>query len=55
MDRLDSEYASHARISNDKAASTEERAAAAEKLAEREKFLTPTYKTLALLYADLHE
>jgi acetyl-CoA carboxylase/biotin carboxylase 1 len=54
MERLDSQYAEHKKLSTD-AKSTEERATAAEKLAEREVFLQPTYKQLALLYADLHE
>ena len=33
----------------------EERAAAADALAKRETLLQPTYKQIALLYADLHE
>ena len=33
----------------------EERAAAADALAKRETLLQPSYKQIALLYADLHE
>jgi acetyl-CoA carboxylase/biotin carboxylase 1 len=55
MERLDSTYASHKRDSTDSTKSEEERATAAQLLAARESFLQPTYKQMALLYADLHE
>jgi len=55
MERLDSQYAEYKKLSTDSTISPEERASAAESLAERETFLLPTYKQLALLYADLHE
>ena len=55
MERLDSTYASHKRDSKDSTKSEEERATAAQLLAARETFLQPTYKQMALLYADLHE
>lgn len=55
MDRLDPTYAAHKRASVDKSKSDEERAQAAELLAKREQELQPAYKSLALLYADLHE
>lgn len=55
MERLDTEYASLKRDSKDSAKSAGERAAAAAALLKRETFLQPTYKQIALLYADLHE
>ncbi|KZW01238.1 hypothetical protein EXIGLDRAFT_603199 [Exidia glandulosa HHB12029] len=55
MDRLDATYAGHKRASLDKTKSDEERAQAAELLAKREQELQPAYKSLALLYADLHD
>jgi len=55
MERLDSTYASLKRDSKDNAKTTDERTAAASALAERETHLQPTYKQIALLYADLHE
>ncbi|KAI0918018.1 hypothetical protein AcV5_002805 [Taiwanofungus camphoratus] len=55
MERLDSTYASLKKDSADVTKSAEERAAAAEALAERETLLQPTYKQIALLYADLHD
>ena len=55
MERLDSTYASHKRDSKDPTKSDEERAKAAQLLTARETFLQPTYKQMALLYADLHE
>ncbi|KAH7094196.1 acetyl-CoA carboxylase [Auriculariales sp. MPI-PUGE-AT-0066] len=55
MERLDPVYASHARVSNDKAKTAEERAQAKDQLAQREKEIQPGYKALALLYADLHD
>jgi acetyl-CoA carboxylase/biotin carboxylase 1 len=55
MDRLDPTYSSLKRDSNDSSKSAEERSKASEALAEREAYLQPTYKQIALLYADLHE
>ena len=55
MDRLDDEYASLKRDSKDASKTADERAAASAALAKREILLTPTYKQIALLYADLHE
>ena len=55
MDRLDPEYAAFKKTSNDKSKSTEERAAATESFKKREADLMPTYKQIALLFADLHE
>ena len=55
MERLDSIYASLKRDSKDTSKSADERASAAANLAKRENFLQPTYKQIALLYADLHE
>ena len=55
MDRLDPEYSALKKGSNDVNKTAAEKAEAAEKLAAREKHLQPTYRQLALLYADLHE
>lgn len=55
MERLDSTYASLKRDSKDSSKSAEERAAATAALATRETLLQPTYKQIALLYADLHD
>lgn len=55
MERLDAEYAAYKQSSQDSSKTAEERAAAGEKLVERETQLQPAYKQLALLYADLHE
>ena len=55
MDRLDPEYSALKKASNDKTKSAEERAAATESLKKREADLMPTYKQIALLFADLHE
>ncbi|KIJ20620.1 hypothetical protein PAXINDRAFT_165527 [Paxillus involutus ATCC 200175] len=55
MERLDSPYASLKAASKDSSKSAEERAGAAEALADRETLLQPTYKQIALLYADLHD
>lgn len=55
MDRLDPEYADFKKASIDKTKSTEERAAATESFKKREAELMPTYKQIALLFADLHE
>jgi acetyl-CoA carboxylase/biotin carboxylase 1 len=55
MERLDSTYASLKAASKDPSISDEEKAAASQALADRETFLQPTYKQIALLYADLHE
>lgn len=55
MERLDSTYAELKRASKDTTKVADERAQATQALADRETFLQPTYKQLALLYADLHE
>ncbi|TFY67580.1 hypothetical protein EVJ58_g1545 [Rhodofomes roseus] len=55
MERLDSTYAALKKDSADASKTPEERAAAAEALAQRETLLQPTYKQIALLYADLHD
>ncbi|KIK95000.1 hypothetical protein PAXRUDRAFT_413240 [Paxillus rubicundulus Ve08.2h10] len=55
MERLDSPYASLKAASKDPSRSAEERAEASEALADRETLLQPTYKQIALLYADLHD
>ncbi|KAH9072271.1 acetyl CoA carboxylase [Lactarius deliciosus] len=55
MERMDTQYATFKRDSKDASKSPEERAAAAESLEEREVLLQPTYKQIALLYADLHD
>ena len=55
MERLDSTYASIKKASLDPASSAEDRAKAVEELDRREQLLQPTYKQIALLYADLHE
>lgn len=55
MERLDSTYATLKRDSKDASRSEKDRLAAAKALSERETFLQPTYKQIALLYADLHE
>lgn len=55
MERLDSTYAELKHASKDTAKTAEERAQATQALANREIFLQPTYKQIALLYADLHE
>ena len=55
MERLDATYASLKKDSVDASKTPEERAAAADALAKRETLLQPTYKQIALLYADLHE
>jgi acetyl-CoA carboxylase/biotin carboxylase 1 len=54
MERLDPTYALLKKNSKG-AASAEERIEASELPADREMFLQPTYKQIALLYADLHE
>jgi acetyl-CoA carboxylase / biotin carboxylase 1 len=55
MERLDSTYSSLKKESEDSAKTPEERAKASELLATREEYLQPTYKQMAILYADLHE
>jgi acetyl-CoA carboxylase/biotin carboxylase 1 len=55
MERLDSTYAKLKHASKDTTKTAEERAQATQAPANREVFLQPTYKQLALLYADLHE
>jgi acetyl-CoA carboxylase / biotin carboxylase 1 len=55
MERTDPLYAAYKKASKDQASSAEERAAANSELSIRETDLMPTYKQVALLYADLHE
>lgn len=55
MDRLDPAYASLKKASKDSGASEADRTEAASQLTERETTLMPTFKQMALLYADLHE
>lgn len=55
MDRLDPEYSALKKEANDANKAAKEKSDAAEKLSAREQHLQPTYKALALLYADLHE
>jgi acetyl-CoA carboxylase/biotin carboxylase 1 len=55
MERMDSPYAALKKTSKDTSKTPEERAAAVELLEKREALLQPTYKQIALLYADLHE
>ncbi|KAG8937599.1 acetyl-coenzyme-A carboxylase, partial [Tulasnella sp. 408] len=55
MERLDSQYASLKKTSKDASLSEQERTTATEQLAQRETLLMPTFKQLALLYADLHD
>ncbi|TCD69094.1 acetyl-coenzyme-A carboxylase [Steccherinum ochraceum] len=55
MERLDATYATLKKTSTDAASSPEQRAAASEQLERREQLLQPTYKQIALLYADLHD
>ncbi|KAF9054415.1 acetyl CoA carboxylase [Panaeolus papilionaceus] len=55
MERLDPEYASLKKDTKDTTRSSDERTAAGAALAARETLLQPTYKQIALLYADLHD
>ncbi|KAG8874436.1 acetyl-coenzyme-A carboxylase [Serendipita sp. 405] len=55
MERTDPTYATHKKASKDSSLSAEERAAATSELSKRESDLMPTYKQIALLYADLHD
>ncbi|KAG7093554.1 hypothetical protein E1B28_007224 [Marasmius oreades] len=55
MDRMDREYASLKKASKDESKTADERATATMTLAKREILLTPTYKQIALLFADLHD
>jgi acetyl-CoA carboxylase/biotin carboxylase 1 len=55
MERMDSPYAALKNLSKDTSKTPEERADAVESLGKREALLQPTYKQIALLYADLHE
>ncbi|KIY63781.1 hypothetical protein CYLTODRAFT_493632 [Cylindrobasidium torrendii FP15055 ss-10] len=55
MERLDDEYRALKKDSKDPAKSQEERAAANVALERREQILTPSYKQIALLFADLHD
>jgi len=55
MERLDSTYASLKKDSTNPEKSSDDRATAEEELSKRETLLQPTYKQIALLYADLHD
>ncbi|GJE90324.1 acetyl CoA carboxylase [Phanerochaete sordida] len=55
MERLDPTYAALKKASVDASSSAEGRAKAVEELDKREELLQPTYKQIALLYADLHD
>lgn len=55
MERLDPTYAELKKASLDQTATAEARAEAVEALDRRQQLLQPTYKQIALLYADLHE
>ncbi|KAH8832774.1 acetyl CoA carboxylase [Flagelloscypha sp. PMI_526] len=55
MERLDPTYATLKKKSKDASLSGDDRAAAVASLTERETLLMPTYKQIALLYADLHD
>ncbi|KAH9992441.1 acetyl CoA carboxylase [Russula vinacea] len=55
MERMDSPYAALKNLSKDTSKTPEERADAVESLGKREALLQPTYKQIALLYADLHD
>jgi acetyl-CoA carboxylase/biotin carboxylase 1 len=55
MERLDDQYAQLKIDSKDSTKTADERAEASRALAARETLLMPTYKQIALLYADLHE
>lgn len=55
MERLDTEFASLKKASKDQSKTEQERLTAADGLKKRESDLMPTYKQIALLYADLHE
>lgn len=55
MDRLDPEYSALKKVPNHSTKSPKGKAKASDKLTAREQHLTPTYKAMALLYADLHE
>jgi acetyl-CoA carboxylase/biotin carboxylase 1 len=55
MERLDATYAQLKKDSKDVSKTPEDRATAAEALERREQILQPTYKQIAIMYADLHE
>ena len=55
MERLDSTYASLKTDSKDSSKTADQRAEASQAMTARETLLQPTYKQIALLYADLHE
>ncbi|TFK51885.1 acetyl CoA carboxylase [Heliocybe sulcata] len=55
MERLDPEYAALKQASKDPSKTSDERTEVTQKLADRETLLHPTYKQMALLYADLHD
>ena len=55
MERLDSTYASLKADSKDSSKTADQRTDASQAMTARETLLQPTYKQIALLYADLHE
>lgn len=55
MERLDSTYASLKADSKDSSKTADQRTEASQAMTARETLLQPTYKQIALLYADLHE
>ena len=55
MERTDPTFAALKQASKDQSSSAEERAAVSLELSKRESDLMPTYKQIALLYADIHE
>ncbi|KAG8961417.1 acetyl-coenzyme-A carboxylase [Tulasnella sp. 419] len=55
MERLDPEYAALKKATKDASKSDTEKAEALDQLNDREQLLMPTYKQIALLYADLHD
>jgi len=55
MERLDEKYAILKKTSKDPSLGENERAEAADQLAERATALMPAFKQIALLYADLHD
>ena len=55
MARLDPEYAQLKQAAEAAGASSEEKTAATAKLEAREKHLAPSYQSVALEFADLHD
>lgn len=55
MARLDATYAQLQKDATDSSKSAEERTQAEKDLQAREKLLLPTYTSIAINYADLHE